>query len=852
MMSSGEETEYFAPYGATTESKQQRLQKKQKRTRQRVDAGEPRNNYSSIPHFTSRPSFHGGGLYGSIFVGSGPTHPQQQQPQQHHQSQSQQQLQQQQAGAASSQGHLGTATTGPSAQQHSAHAAFGFFGAPGYGPAKMLNELLGRQVKQASDAGGSPPEGGHGMTGAGMDPASNLQSGAVVNCDDPATAELTQHMLRDILQGRKISALSIHEQPNNNNSIHNNNNNNTTADLLKSQQQHRQSPQQHQQQNSDSARSGTVQSGGEESGDGNNVVSNANHSDRDTVMPGDAEDSAEDAAAAARAMEEAFAEAGMEPGANLDGSDCEQSLPPSPTLPRSVSVKEEMQDSMNMKRSPSHSPCPIVPKTETNSPTTETKRARVENIVSTMRSSPALQTITVNGCKKRKLYHPQQQTVHHDEEESEEEEDPSTIRQKREEKDNLQTQLKKLHEQLAVMQQKYNELTSRIDSDASESIGAPLSPQPPLKPPRPQPPPYNGLPALPTEHPHAAAATMYHMGHKLFLEQQQAALERMKQHQAEAVRQQQHHQHQQHQRQNTPPPPPSQAQQHSQSNTGPSTPQTPQMQPASTPLQHKEFQERINVFRSAAAVAGSSGPHITDDDLQGLSDTLKTEITSYLTNLIDKVVTRFVQQRRLLGKQSDAAQVAAEQLNKDLLLASQIIERKSPRTKVVDRGAPQPPGGPNGPRGPHNGGPPPPQSTVFPQIGPMGGGPHGPHSGPTENNLNQMNQMPPHVRSSCGRFQTPKPPMYSMSAMQAQQQQQQNQQQREHQQIEHQQREQYCNLRGDERETRDSEQNEALSLVMTPKKRRHKVTITSLSLFKNTATFSIIIRRSKFTCCVAR
>lgn len=65
MMSSGEETEYFAPYGATTESKQQQLQKKQKRTRQRVDAGEPRNNYSSIPHFTSRPSFHAG-LYGSI------------------------------------------------------------------------------------------------------------------------------------------------------------------------------------------------------------------------------------------------------------------------------------------------------------------------------------------------------------------------------------------------------------------------------------------------------------------------------------------------------------------------------------------------------------------------------------------------------------------------------------------------------------------------------------------------------------------------------------------------------------------------------------------------------------------
>ncbi|XP_076638171.1 homeobox protein prospero isoform X2 [Colletes latitarsis] len=852
MMSSGEETEYFAPYGATTESKQQQLQKKQKRTRQRVDAGEPRNNYSSIPHFTSRPSFHGGGLYGSIFGGTGPTLPQQQQPSQHHQSQSQQQqLQQQQAGAAGSQGHLGTATTGPTAQQHSAHAAFGFFGAPGYGPAKMLNELLGRQVKQASDAGGSPPEGGHGMTGAGMDPAANLQSG--VNCDDPATAELTQHMLRDILQGRKLSALSVQEQPNNNNSIHSNNNN-TTADLLKSQQQHQQSPQQHQQQNSDSARSGTVQSGGEDSGDGNNVVNNANHSDRDTVMPGDAEDSAEDAAAAARAMEEAFAEAGMEPGANLDGSDCEQSLPPSPTQPRSgsVSVKEEIQDSLNIKRSPSNSPCPIVPKTETSSPTTEIKRARVENIVSTMRSSPALQTTTVNGCKKRKLYQPQQQTVHHvlqhsvsdtmmdDEEESEEEEDPSTIRQKREEKDNLKSQLKLLHEQLAVMQQKYMELSSRMEPDTSESGDAPASPQhqpqpPPPRPPRPHPPQYNGLPAIPPEHTHATAA-IYHIGHKAYLEQQHAALERMKQHQEAAARQQQqqqqqHQQQHQHQRQSSPPPPTSQTQQQSQSNTGPSTPQTPQMQPASTPLQHKDFQERLNVFRAAAAV-GSSGPHITGADLEGLADMLKMEITSSLTNLIDSIVTRFVQQRRFVGKQSEAAQVAAEQLNKDLLLASQILERKSPRTKVVDRGAPQPPGGPNGPRGPHNGGPPPPQSTGFPQIGPMGGGPHGPHSGPTENNLNQMNQLPPHVRSSSGIFQTPKPPtIYAMASMQAQQQQQQqqHQQQREHQQREQQQRDQYCNMRSDEREVRDSEQNEALSLVMTPKKKRHKVTDTRIT-----------------------
>lgn len=94
MMSSEEETE-FGLYA-------DKLLKKTKRTRQRVDAGEPRNSYSSIPNFSSRPAFLGGGnnIYGAIFT------------------------QQQQ---------------------------FGLFG-PGFAPAKMLNELLGRQNRTAATA----------------------------------------------------------------------------------------------------------------------------------------------------------------------------------------------------------------------------------------------------------------------------------------------------------------------------------------------------------------------------------------------------------------------------------------------------------------------------------------------------------------------------------------------------------------------------------------------------------------------------------------------------------------------------------------------------------------------------
>lgn len=108
-MSSEEETE-FGLYAAD------KLLKKSKRTRQRVDAGEPRNSYSSIPNFSSRPSFLNNGtgsLYGAIFT----------------------------------------------QQQH-----FGLFG-PGFAPTKMLNELLGRQKPSEADdeevirCDSSPPTG---------------------------------------------------------------------------------------------------------------------------------------------------------------------------------------------------------------------------------------------------------------------------------------------------------------------------------------------------------------------------------------------------------------------------------------------------------------------------------------------------------------------------------------------------------------------------------------------------------------------------------------------------------------------------------------------------------------------
>jgi hypothetical protein len=48
------------------------------------------------------------------------------------------------------------------------------------------------------------------------------------------------------------------------------------------------------------------------------------------------------------------------------------------------------------------------------------------------------------------------------------------------------------------------------------------------------------------------------------------------------------------------------------------------------------------------------------------------QISSSVANLVDSIVSRYMQQRRFKGSDS-------EQLNKDLLLASQLLDRKSPR-----------------------------------------------------------------------------------------------------------------------------------------------------------------------------
>ncbi|CAH1163896.1 unnamed protein product [Phaedon cochleariae] len=610
MMSSEEESEF----GLYTD----KLLKKSKRTRQRVDAGEPRNSYSSIPNFSSRPAFLGGSsnLYGAIFT------------------------QQQQ---------------------------FGLFG-PGFAPAKMLNELLGRQ-----------------KTENGNDSDDKFDN--VIRCDQspPSGEQLAHHMLRDILQGRKHELMALeHDLRNGQDHIMNNNNNEPKA-----------SP------------------------------------ERNDVD-------------AAVAMKECLAEAGV--------GERQQ-----------VELMEDALNGMETESLPS-------PKVEPSSPAKpeDAKKARVENIVSSMRSSPA--PPQVNGCKKRKLYQPQQHDTNAERYVDDEEEDIEPIRQKRVEKSMLKSQLRSMQEQLAEMQQKYMQLCTRVEQGSEESQeieeipsdseqskrSAPPSPvttstptpsqqQPTLaqevskmKISPPGPPFHNGFLHNPHQHMSNAAAMYLGVSHKLFMEQE-ARLAK----EAAAA--------------------------NAMSNESQQS-QPPQQQQQITPPKPDHISERLSMMRSI----NPSGT-----DLEGLADVLKSEITASLSNLIDSILHRFVHQKRC--KQQDAA-TAAEQLNKDLLMASQLLDRKSPRTKVAER--PQAP---------------PPQTNHQNQMV------NGNSGCPPMMPVHSMNMQKPselHIRPPM--FQPPKPPgisapLYGMSHP-------------------------FCVSKQE-----SPEQNEALSLVVAPKKKRHKVTDTRIT-----------------------
>jgi hypothetical protein len=1051
MMSSEEDTECFGLYG-------DKLLKKTKRTRQRVDAGEPRNSYSSIPNFSSRPSFISGGLYGAIFSQQGPNQQASSPPQQH----------QHFSGLFSN-------SNGPPPGVVSQSAVLGANPQTGvnvcnnFAPSKMLNELLGRQMKAADAAssadinmiGSAMDSSVNNSSGDSSKPMLNGVSGNLNNNTFETSATMLRntesdsnhlhqplvdnaHMLRDILQGRKKELLALEQElravsggNGGGDSCPNNNNNEIKVEQQQvegatgggstpnSPHQTQQSVGQ-QQEIHDASEQEEEEEEGEEM-DGDEPDSDASESGKQG-QSNPANNSGSQQQQSEIIMEN-------------DNSDSYHSDLTRGSNNSLVHIKEEdmmLDDDMN-------SPNPNSANKELKQPPTESleiKRARVENIVSSMRSSPSL-PVQVNGCKKRKLYHPQQ----HESARyvlDDDDDEPPALKQKRVEKDALKTQLRTMQEQLAEMQQKYVQLCNRmelesdcqdentgdmsmemasasaiaaaaaaaaqaeelLEKSATPTVGTASSskdlvifPTTPVSasanssstpgagnttptilqtsmqisnnkphsiissnnpnnklhqhavaihPTTIQQQQHHqvvqqqqqhqqhqhgaaaaaagvtlngGVPSLLHQHASAvasAAAAQHHMhqsshaplqnpaaaaaaaaamylgvGHKMFLEQE---AQRLKEavggdhpHHPQLPPHTQHHHHPGGQ------PPPS-------AGPLPPPPQAPHHHPCPPPPHHHHHPSSHQLAVAAAAAAKNAefserfpffrngpGP-ITGSDLEGLAEVLKTEISASLTILIDSILSRFLQQRRFMGKQQSEA--AAEQLNKDLLLASQLLDRKSPRTKVIDRGPNNSSNNPNQPGGggssmqssgnPHGVSNNPGTSssgnglgcgstvarvngTAFP-INLANSSTTNPNNSVTPNHMENSNSinLPPHLRppisiASTSMFQPPKPPtnnqvavsaampvmngapnavggpassaLYSMGSLAGSnpfchinntaptaggadnQTPQPTPQQRDRA----------------EREREIPEQNEALSLVVTTKKKRHKVTDTRIT-----------------------
>ncbi|XP_047536839.1 homeobox protein prospero isoform X2 [Vanessa atalanta] len=357
----------------------------------------------------------------------------------------------------------------------------------------------------------------------------------------------------------------------------------------------------------------------------------------------------------------------------------------------------------------------------------DVKRARVENIVSTMRASPAPQQPQVNGCKKRKLYHPQQhdgaaerygtshgssaQTVSDD---SEDDGERPPIHQKIVEKNALKTQLRTMQEQLAEMQEKYLQLCNRmgqesetIDNDgASSDVEQNDDPMPKSEPPSP-------VKEVPPPIPNSAAPNML------------------------------------------------------------------------SQVMTKMMTAKIQ----AHSVAHGHLP-------PGFNGTLP--LMPHLPPG-DHMHPPHTHQRRIMGKQSEAAAAAAEQLNKDLIRATRLID-KSPTPKMPERPSGQMsgnppvhhPGAPNGvpfiTNNPmfmnHMNGPRAPGGVAFPLHAEAGGPGHGAH-----------------MRIPTGIFQAPQKPLQPH----------------------------FVPMNGQFDREQNPDPSEPLSLVVTPKKKRHKVTDTRIT-----------------------
>lgn len=446
----------------------------------------------------------------------------------------------------------------------------GLFGPNGFGSAKMLNELFGRQMKQAQDATSGLPSATqqldnsllaaaietatsndllnvNAINGSGKDStttntmSANTNGSATAqlvgggpnspilinnnnNTADQTNTELAHHMLRNILQGKKellnsldpeirsvfnsasgngggiltprttpTGAVESNNSENNNNNIINNNKNYTNGagaglnNLL-----------------NNCIEPMLTQIKSEPILNSNSSSKMDNNGQQQTTNPSSMQNGHQHHISDEQSDDEGkndlkkesnddLLDDEMMVALNSNVSDIESLGSPQSSQADEL-MKNELEAEIEKDSAMSSG------QTSKSSEKIDLKRARVENIVSSMRSSPSSSLSNqnqVNGCKKRKLYQPQQhdqQTAmeryaavaqaaaglnfagfnmqnlilnnHIDAEDESQSIQSPQLQQKRVEKNALESQLRSMKERLAEMEQQYVQLCSRLERES--------------------------------------------------------------------------------------------------------------------------------------------------------------------------------------------------------------------------------------------------------------------------------------------------------------------------------------------------------------------------------------------------
>jgi hypothetical protein len=368
-------------------------------------------------------------------------------------------------------------------------------------------------------------------------------------------------------------------------------------------------------------------------------------------------------------------------------------------------IREQNKLSLVSSRSPSPSATaqsnrPNINSSNSNSSSAiaEVKRARVENIVSNMLlggngpnapginskvSSADTMPASVNGCKKRKLYQPQQSKLNgpNDEEDDEveyladEEEladededeivseiDLSAKRAKTEDRDNLRRQLEDMQSQLIAMRQRYVQLFEAQQQQQQQQQAANAAQLNPI---------IIGSPVNLTTSISPADECDTEMDE---LASEKGATTPISQLSEMTNR-------------DTPAA--------ISVNVTPNTNNTNISDPShfldearrliseQEKMANKSDRQTCIVRTSGSAIPSSSSAPTSLPEIEWLIESLKGEIQTTVTQIIDSTFDRFLQ-RRSTTQKNNFEQIEPKG---DITILSQMLDRKSPRSKVIDRGA---------------------------------------------------------------------------------------------------------------------------------------------------------------------